>query len=204
MGDEPGILAANHARPPSCFHLGQDFKGHDLTCLRHYRQTRQIVDPLSQVALIADADRVFGLRKRKPAQYRLLQEAALQGQREQTSLAKVKFLLAGLLLRYSDDWDRMGKGEALHEILLRVAPPTALPHVQRWIKAQRKAAERVVTGCRLTTPDIKQLFDAVAHDRGIAEGDRDFLGKPNTIYRRIERNAKAWRSLRDLDIRRAA
>ncbi|MDX1968588.1 MAG: hypothetical protein SFV23_15530 [Planctomycetaceae bacterium] len=149
-------------------------------------------------------NRLFELSKHKREQWNVLNEAAQRGPVETWTLTKVKYLLGGLLMKWSIDWERLAEGEVLNQILLKLAPPELASHIRPWVKARRKAAERNPINCRLNEPAIKALFDAVAQDTGVDCADRDFLGKPNSIYRRLERKAKAWRSLQDTDILRAA
>ena len=146
--------------------------------------------------------RLFGMMKRSPDQHNELMKAKHAGRTKEISLGQVKFALGGLLMKWSLDLEKVLKGEILFDAMERHARPENRDSVRRWIKAQRKRMERVRLKCRLNAEDIKRLFDAVAKDRGQGLVDPDFDQQPNSVYKRLDRNARLWPGLRDMDIRR--
>src|SRR5262249_11397642 len=142
---------------------------------------------------------VFRLRNQKPQQYQLLREAAAEGQTARISQRQVKFQLGGLLMKWSSEMDELLKGVLLVDALNRGLPAVRPTALRQQFKAWRKRCERLRTGCRLTAPDIRKLFDAIAKDRGRGQVDLDFQGQPNSIYARLKRNAIGWHSLLQTD-----
>lgn len=147
---------------------------------------------------------VFRLRVRNPAQHQLLQEARSEGRKTPISLTDVKYSLGGLLMKWSTELQAMLQGELFFKILEARTSPQHHGTLRKWIKMKRKQAERNGMKCRLKAPDINWLFNAIAKDSGPCLNDPDFCGQPNSIYKRLERNAKPWPSLWETDISRAA
>lgn len=146
---------------------------------------------------------VFEMRKQNAEGYKLLQQAARDGCKGAVNLDDVKYLLGGLLMRWSKELQPVL--ENLHfELMAKHALPGREAEVQQWIKRLRKQAARNPIKCWLKAPDIKELFDAVAQDTGRGLVDDDFKGQPNSIYKRLSHNANAWPMLREADVRRAA
>lgn len=139
-----------------------------------------------------------------PDQSRLLLRAAERGIADTLTLAKVKFFLGGFLYSLAEQMERFAKREPIYEAVLQSAQPGYEREVRGWVSNERRKMERVKTGCRLTSMDIRKLFDAVARDKGTGLVDPDFNQQPNTIHQRLTRNCWPMSDLRQSDIRRAA
>jgi hypothetical protein len=147
---------------------------------------------------------IFRLRQQNRPQYELLQQARCEGRKKPITLAEVKYSLGGLLMKWSTEMQDMLQGEIFFRVLVERCPTQHHDKLRKWIKAQRKQAERKGIKCRLKAPDIVWLFNAVALDLGESLIDGDFKGQPNSIYKRLDRNAKRWPTLQETDISRAA
>ncbi|ADB14990.1 hypothetical protein Psta_0299 [Pirellula staleyi DSM 6068] len=139
-----------------------------------------------------------------PDQSRLLLRAAERGISDTLTLAKVKFFLGGFLYSMAEQMERFAKREPIYEAVLQSAQPGYEREVRGWVSKERRKMERVKTGCRLTSMDIRKLFDAVARDKGTGLVDPDFDQQPNTIHQRLARNCWPVSDLLQSDIRRAA
>jgi hypothetical protein len=147
---------------------------------------------------------VFRMSRQNPAQYKLLNKARAEGRKSPITLADVKFSLGSLLMKWSKEIQGIVRGELLFRSLEANTEAEYRNSMHKRIKAAREAAERTGIKCWLKAPDIKALFDAIAQDTGEGLADADFAGQPNSIYKRLERNAKMWPSLQETDISRAA
>jgi hypothetical protein len=147
---------------------------------------------------------VFRMRRENPAQYKLLNKARAEGRRTPITLADIKYSLGGLLMRWSKEIQGIIRGELCFRALEANTAVEYRSAMRKRIKAAREATERTGVKCWLKAPDIKALFDAIAKDSGQGLVDADFAGQPNSIYKRLDRNAKHWPSLQETDISRAA
>ena len=139
----------------------------------------------------------FRLQTANPARASFLRQ---DGEQQTPTLDDTKFLLAGMLHRWSHDVDWFASGEALFELAQKRALPGTEGEVRRWVKVVRKRVEREHRKSReawkLTPLAIRRLFDATATDCGIGLVDPDFGQSPEAFQKRVKRNADAWPSLR--------
>jgi len=161
------------------------------------------VDPLlvGDTRIDAQLQRIF---KRNRELHAGLMKAAGEGVKKEIHLSDVKFLLGGLLLRISAEWEEWLNGERLIEEIDHRVPSHKRAGFVKWAKEVRKHAARHPSHCRLTAPDVRGLFDAIAIDRGLGPIDRDFIGETASVSKRLRRNAVLWPSLWKADKKRAA
>ena len=143
--------------------------------------------------------RIFDLRRQRPEAYELLQRARLEGRTGKITLADMKFLLGGLLMKWSTEMQAILQGDLTFQILEEHTALEARAELRRSLRVHRERAKRHAPKCRLTAGDIKSLFDAVAKDRAGELVDRDFSQQPHAIYKRLKRNSGVWPSLRKMD-----
>jgi hypothetical protein len=139
-----------------------------------------------------------------PEQYRLIAQAALEGSTREFSIGDMKYVLGGLILFLAEKWEGLITGTAVWEHVSRNLPPVASSELRAWLKTQQRTAKRVTGRCRLFPADVVSLFHAVAQDSNVGRVDPDFVGKPDSISKRLRRNAQLWEDLRQTDKRRAA
>jgi hypothetical protein len=149
------------------------------------------------------AKRVFQLQREEPDRYDLLQRARFEGCKRKVSLADVKFLLGGLLLKLSAQWQCVLQGDLVFDAIEQNIIEEHRDEVLKWLKVARKRAARSPVKCRLKAPDIQELFDAIARDSELGLNDPDFAGEPHSISKRLRRNAGFWPNLWKADKKRA-
>lgn len=144
---------------------------------------------------------LFRLRKHNSAAEKLLLQADSEGRNSKLTLADVKFSLAGLIQKLSQELNRVASREFFEPILLEHTQPAHRLAMRRWIKRQRDRIRRLRRPkFALTAADIRRLFDAVAQDSEGKAIDTDFSQQePHSFYKRVIRNAKLWPNLYDSD-----
>ena len=150
------------------------------------------------------AERMFEMRRQNPDTYDFLQHARAKGRTNKVTLVDMKFLLGGLLVRWSKEMHSILQGELFFEVLEESVPLERRAEMRRLIRIRRDRAKRDSLKCRLNAADIKTLFDAVAKDRDGLLVDPDFTQQPHAIAKRLNRNSSLWPSLRKTDKNRAA
>lgn len=178
--------------------MGQAWRG-DFEALEKLLRLDPIVATERHVA-----DQLFRLQSMNPDRHRLLLQAKADGRTKTITLPDLKFSLAGLLSKWSHEFEGILRGELLFDLMPRYALRGRLAEVERWIKRERKRRQRERHGCSLTAPAIRKLFDAIAYDTGRGLIDRDLPQEEEAFRKRVHRNMSAWPSLRNWDKIRAA
>jgi hypothetical protein len=148
---------------------------------------------------------LFRLCQQNPKQLARLHRAGSEGRKTTITLADVKYALGGLLMKVSDEMQQIQHGELWIQVVQERTAMNKQDLLGPWIKQIRQNASHIPANCRLKAPDIAELFHAVARDAGGGRlNDRDFVRQPNSIYKRLARNAASWPSLWKADKKRAA
>jgi hypothetical protein len=140
----------------------------------------------------------------RPNQFKELQKARGQGRAKHFDLSNVKDRIAGLLIKWSREWEEQLKGGWLFGTLAPQVPKDRQKAFQHAWNQYRERCSRIPIRCRLGPADVKQLFDAAAHDMHALPYDSHFNEAKESWERRIRHKTKLWPSLRETDINRAA
>lgn len=158
--------------------------------------------------LILSEDRikslVYRMQRTNAVGLQILYAAQLKRNSKPVTIHDVKYLLGGWLMRLSQEWQAVLDGQPLIEIIEAQVSSAKRAEALRWVKNAKAQNARRRIKCRLTSPDIQALFDAVYKDSGRGKFDPDFRKQRKSIYRTLDRNAKLWGSLRIGNKKRAA
>jgi hypothetical protein len=80
---------------------------------------------------------LFPIRQRNPKQCELLLQASTEGQKKHVTLEDVKFLLDGLLMKMSAEWQRVLQGELLIQVVGQRTPPHEQAKLNKWVRQVR-------------------------------------------------------------------
>lgn len=141
------------------------------------------------------AQRLFQMRSENPAQREALEQAARKRPRP-LSLLQVKYLLGGLLMNWSEELERIVRGEWYFELVKKCSTRERWHSLKKEVKAARREIARKAPKCRLYPGEIKALFNAVATDSGQGLADPDFCQQPRAYQKRLKANMNSWPELR--------
>lgn len=147
---------------------------------------------------------LFELRWSNTEQHRHLLNVQALGRANKFDVASLKYAVGGLLLKWSDQLHRCVNGGLAIDTAIKCVPEDRRNDVRRALEKQLRLNWRTPIRCRLNAPDIQNLFHAIAEDATQGKVDPDFVGHPNSIYKRLERKSRGWPDLWKADISRAA